>query len=341
MLGIETSCDETAAAVLEGEGPAEAGAIRLRSNVVASQACLHRVFGGVVPEVASRRHVEMIIPTIDRALRDAGLTLGDISSVAATRGPGLVGAILVGLSAAKAIATACKVPFIGLNHTEAHIYANFVEHRDLEPPFLCLVVSGGHSDLVYLRDHGCLELMGRTRDDAAGEAFDKVARALGLGYPGGPAVDEAAKSGNPEAVRFPRAFLEDDSYDFSFSGLKTAVVNHVRRVRATAAELSVPDIAASFQEAVVEVLVEKTMRAARDKGVRTVALAGGVASNSRLRAELARRAAEEGIKALYPSPDLCTDNAAMVACAGYFRLAHGETSSLDLPAVANLELDSN
>lgn len=339
MLGIETSCDETSAAVLEGDGSPDARGIRLRSNVIASQVCLHRQFGGVVPEVASRRHVEAIISTIDRALRDAGIGLAGITSVAATYGPGLVGAILVGLSAAKAIAAARKVPFIGVNHIEAHIYANFIEHRDLTPPFMCLVVSGGHTDLVYLPAHGCYEVMGRTRDDAAGEAFDKVARVLGLGYPGGPAVDEVARSGDPEAVRFPRAFLEDGSYDFSFSGLKTAVVNYVRKAKNGDRALSVADVAASFQEAVVDVLAAKTIKAAKDKQVHTVALAGGVAANSRLREELARRAAEDGIILSYPSPVLCTDNAAMVACAGYFRLARGEKSSLDLPAMPDLDLD--
>ncbi|MFZ5923828.1 MAG: tRNA (adenosine(37)-N6)-threonylcarbamoyltransferase complex transferase subunit TsaD [Bacillota bacterium] len=339
VLGIETSCDETSAAVLEGDGSPDAREMRVRSNVISSQVCLHRQFGGVVPEVASRRHVEAIIPAIDRALRDAGIGLARITSVAATYGPGLVGAILVGLSAAKAIAAARKVPFIGINHIEAHIYANFIEHSDLTPPFVCLVVSGGHTDLVYLPAHGCYEVMGRTRDDAAGEAFDKVARVLGLGYPGGPAVDEVARSGDPEAVRFPRAFLEDGSYDFSFSGLKTAVVNYVRKAKDGSRALSVADVAASFQEAVVDVLAAKTIKAAKDKQVHTVALAGGVAANSRLREELARRAAQDGIILSYPSPVLCTDNAAMVACAGYFRLARGEKSSLDLSAMPDLDLD--
>lgn len=339
VLGIETSCDETSAAVLEGDGSPDARGMRLRSNVIASQVCLHRQFGGVVPEVASRRHVETIIPAIDRALRDAGIGLAAISSVAATYGPGLVGAILVGLSAAKAIAVAQKVPFIGINHIEAHIYANFIEQRDLRPPFVCLVVSGGHTDLVYLLAHGYYEVMGRTRDDAAGEAFDKVARILGLGYPGGPAIDELARSGDPEAVRFPRAFLEDGSYDFSFSGLKTAVANYVRKARDCGRAFCAEDVAASFQEAVVDVLAAKTIKAARDRKVQTAVLAGGVAANSRLRAELARRAAGEGISLSYPSPVLCTDNAAMVACAGYFRLARGERCSLDLPAKPNLDLD--
>ncbi|MBC7083412.1 MAG: tRNA (adenosine(37)-N6)-threonylcarbamoyltransferase complex transferase subunit TsaD [Firmicutes bacterium] len=335
VLGLETSCDETSCAVLEGDGSCEPSALRLRSSVVASQVSLHRRFGGVVPEVASRRHVETIIPVIDQALRDAGLGLSDVTAVAATRGPGLVGAILVGLSAAKAVALARQVPFIGVNHIEAHMYANFIEHPDLRPPFVCLVVSGGHTDLVYLQDHGSYEVMGRTRDDAAGEAFDKVARVLGLGYPGGPAIDAAARSGDPNAVRFPRAFLEEGSYDFSFSGLKTAVVNHVRKVNT-----SLADIAASFQEAVVDVLVEKTIGAAHARGVGTVALAGGVAANSRLRERMSARASEAGLRLVSPSPVLCTDNAAMVACAGYFRLARGERSSLELPAVPDLGLES-
>lgn len=341
VLGIETSCDETSAAVLQGDGSGETSSpgLRLRSSVVASQVCLHTRFGGVVPEVASRRHVETIIPVIDQALRDAGVALSDLTAVAATRGPGLVGAILVGLSAAKTMALALKVPFIGVNHIEAHMYANFIEHPDLRPPFVCLVVSGGHTDLVYLRDHGSYEVMGRTRDDAAGEAFDKVARVLGLGYPGGPAIDNAARGGDPGAVRFPRAFLEEGSYDFSFSGLKTAVVNFVRKAETSGVPLGIADIAAGFQEAVVDVLVKKTVRAALDKHVSTLALAGGVAANSRLREQLARGASEAGLRLVSPSPALCTDNAAMVACAGYFRVARGEASSLDVPAVPDLDLE--
>ena len=339
ILGIETSCDETAVAVLEGTGDPSPSAIKLRSNIIASQIALHRQFGGVVPEVASRCHVETIIPVMDQALSEAGVSLSDITVVAATHGPGLVGAVLVGLSAAKALALAQDIPFVGVNHIEAHMYANFIEHPDLAPPFVCLVVSGGHSDLVYLKDYGDYEVMGRTRDDAAGEAFDKVARTLGLSYPGGPAIDLAAREGDSQAVRFPRAFLEEGSYDFSFSGLKTAVVNYVANARRKEREVFVPDIAASFQEAVVDVLVTKTLRAACEIGVNTVALAGGVAANSRLRQELSRRAIEKGMDVRYPSPILCTDNAAMVACVGYFRLVSGELSSLDLPAVPNLNLE--
>lgn len=339
ILGIETSCDETAVAVLEGTGDPSPSAIKLRSNIIASQIALHRQFGGVVPEVASRCHVETIIPVMDQALSEAGVSLSDITVVAATHGPGLVGAVLVGLSAAKALALAQDIPFVGVNHIEAHMYANFIEHPDLAPPFVCLVVSGGHSDLVYLKDYGDYEVMGRTRDDAAGEAFDKVARTLGLSYPGGPAIDLASGEGDSQAVRFPRAFLEEGSYDFSFSGLKTAVVNYVANARRKEREVFVPDIAASFQEAVVDVLVTKTLRAACEIGVNTVALAGGVAANSRLRQELSRRAIEKGMDVRYPSPILCTDNAAMVACVGYFRLVSGELSSLDLPAVPNLNLE--
>lgn len=339
ILGIETSCDETAVAVLEGTGDPSPSAIKLRSNIIASQIALHRQFGGVVPEVASRCHVETIIPVMDQALSEAGVSLSDITVVAATHGPGLVGAVLVGLSAAKALALAQDIPFVGVNHIEAHMYANFIEHPDLAPPFVCLVVSGGHSDLVYLKDYGDYEVMGRTRDDAAGEAFDKVARTLGLSYPGGPAIDLASREGDSQAVRFPRAFLEEGSYDFSFSGLKTAVVNYVANARRKEREVFVPDIAASFQEAVVDVLVTKTLRAACEIGVNTVALAGGVAANSRLRQELSRRAIEKGMDVRYPSPILCTDNAAMVACVGYFRLVSGELSSLDLPAVPNLNLE--
>lgn len=339
ILGIETSCDETAVAVLEGTGDPSPSAIKLRSNIIASQIALHRQFGGVVPEVASRCHVETIIPVMDQALSEAGVSLSDITVVAATHGPGLVGAVLVGLSAAKALALAQDIPFVGVNHIEAHMYANFIEHPDLAPPFVCLVVSGGHSDLIYLKNYGDYEVMGRTRDDAAGEAFDKVARTLGLSYPGGPAIDLASGEGDSQAVRFPRAFLEEGSYDFSFSGLKTAVVNYVANARRKEREVFVPDIAASFQEAVVDVLVTKTLRAACEIGVNTVALAGGVAANSRLRQELSRRAIEKGMDVRYPSPILCTDNAAMVACVGYFRLVSGELSSLDLPAVPNLHLE--
>ena len=339
ILGIETSCDETAVAVLEGTGDPSPSAIKLRSNIIASQIALHRQFGGVVPEVASRCHVETIIPVMDQALSEAGVSLSDITVVAATHGPGLVGAVLVGLSAAKALALAQDIPFVGVNHIEAHMYANFIEHPDLAPPFVCLVVSGGHSDLIYLKNYGDYEVMGRTRDDAAGEAFDKVARTLGLSYPGGPAIDLASGEGDSQAVRFPRAFLEEGSYDFSFSGLKTAVVNYVANARRKEREVFVPDIAASFQEAVVDVLVTKTLRAACEIGVNTVALAGGVAANSRLRQELSRRAIEKGMDVRYPSPILCTDNAAMVACVGYFRLVSGELSSLDLPAVPNLNLE--
>jgi N6-L-threonylcarbamoyladenine synthase len=339
ILGVETSCDETAVAVLEGTGDPSPSAIKLRSNIIASQIALHRQFGGVVPEVASRCHVETIIPVIDKALSEAGVCLSDITAVAATHGPGLVGAVLVGLSAAKALALAQDIPFIGVNHIEAHMYANFIEHPDLAPPFVCLVVSGGHSDVVYLNDYGDYKVMGRTRDDAAGEAFDKVARTLGLSYPGGPAIDVASREGNSQAVRFPRAFLEEGSYDFSFSGLKTAVVNYVANTRRKEQELFVPDIAASFQEAVVDVLVTKTLRAASEMGVTTVALAGGVAANSRLRQELHMRANEKGMDVRYPSPILCTDNAAMVACVGYFQLVSGKCSSLDLPAVPNLQLE--
>lgn len=339
ILGVETSCDETAVAVLEGTGELSPAAIKLRSNIIASQIELHRQFGGVVPEVASRRHVETIIPVIEKALDEAEVSLSDITAVSATHGPGLVGAVLVGLSAAKALALALEVPFIGVNHIEAHMYANFIEHPDLKPPFVCLVVSGGHSDLVYLNDYGEYRVLGRTRDDAAGEAFDKVARTLGLSYPGGPAIDRISREGNPEAVRFPRAFLEEGSYDFSFSGLKTAVVNYVDASKRKGEELSIPDIAASFQEAVIDVLVTKTLRAASEMDTATVALAGGVAANSRLRQEMHRRAGEKGLDVRYPSPILCTDNAAMVACVGYFQLVSGKCSSLDLPAVPNLQLE--
>ena len=331
ILGIETSCDETSCAVVvEGR--------ELLSNIVASQVDFHRKFGGVVPEVASRKHTELIISVLDEALRAAGVEASGIDVIGVTCGPGLIGSLLVGVSLAKAMSLALDIPLIGVNHIEGHVYANFLEHPDIEPPMVCLVVSGGHSDLLYLPEHGRFELMGRTRDDAAGEAFDKLARVLGLGYPGGPEIDRVAASGDPEALEFPRAYLEEGSYDFSFSGLKTAVINHLRKARERGDEVSVADVAASLQKAIVDVLVDKAIMAALDKGVGVLAVAGGVASNSFLRRELQRRASPVGLKVVYPSPALCTDNAAMVACAAYYRYMRGDVASLELKAIPNLGL---
>lgn len=328
ILGIETSCDETSAAVV-------ADGRRIESNIIASQVDLHRRYGGVVPEIASRKHVELALPVVREALDQAGCGLDALDAVAVTAGPGLVGALLVGLSAAKALAWSRDIPLIGVNHLRGHIYANFLANPDLKFPLLCLIVSGGHSDLVYLEDHLHLRRLGRTRDDAAGEAFDKVARLLGLGYPGGPQVDRLASDGDPEAVAFPRAYLEEGSYDFSFSGLKTAVLNYLQ---GPGPHRSLADVAASFQAAVAEVLVDKTIKAAAETGVRHVLLAGGVAANSALRHRLDRAAAHRGLAVTYPPLELCTDNAAMIAAAGYFLHQAGCRDDWDLNAQATLPL---
>ncbi len=343
VLGIETSCDETAAAVLEVR-PQDSGGrwapftAHLRSNVVASQVDLHARYGGVVPELASRRHLEQLGPVIDEALEAAGIALRDIDGVAVTCGPGLVGALTVGVAHAKALAFAGDRPLIGVNHLEGHIYANVLEHPDLPLPALGLIVSGAHTDLVVMVDHGRYELLGRTRDDAAGEAFDKAARALGLGYPGGPAIDRAAQSGSADRVTLPRPFPDETSYDFSFSGLKTAVLRTVAKRSNTAGPAWVADVAAAFQDTLVEVLVAKTIRAAGTLGVSAVLLAGGVAANSALRARMEGAASSLGIPLYLPPLSLCTDNAGMIAAAGAYHLARGERSSLRLGAYSDLDL---
>ena len=308
ILAIETSCDETSAAVVRNGR-------EVLSNIISSQIDIHKRFGGVVPEVASRKHLENISPVIDEALLSAGVELKDIDAVAATCGPGLVGALLIGLTTAKAIAFSSSLPFIGVNHIEGHIAASYIEHNELEPPFTCLVASGGHSHIVNVIGYTSYEVLGRTRDDAAGEAFDKIARALGLGYPGGPLLDKLAASGNREAIDFPRAFLEEGSYDFSFSGLKSAVLNYLNSKRMKNEEVNPADVAASFQEAVTDVLSAKLIKAALDKKSEYAVLAGGVASNSRLRELLKQRGEQAGIKVIYPSPVLCTDNTAMIGSA--------------------------
>lgn len=332
ILAIETSCDETSAAVVRNGRQA-------LSNIISSQIDIHKKFGGVVPEVASRKHLENISPVIDEALREAGVTLKELDAVAVTYGPGLVGALLIGLSTAKAIAYSNKLPFLGINHIEGHIAANYIGNRELEPPFTCLVASGGHSHIVNVTGYNSYEIMGRTRDDAAGEAFDKIARALGLGYPGGPLIDKLAISGNRDAIHFPRAYLSEDSYDFSFSGLKSAVLNYLNSLKMRGEEINTADIAASFQEAVTDVLSAKLIRAATDKKSKYAVLAGGVASNSRLRELLTQRGAEAGIKVLYPAPILCTDNAAMIGCAAYYRYINGTRSDFTLNAIPNLSLE--
>jgi N6-L-threonylcarbamoyladenine synthase len=322
ILGIETSCDETSAAVVE-IGP-EKGASIL-SNIVASQTDLHSQFGGVVPEVASRRHVELILPTIQTALDKAGSALSDIDCIGVINRPGLIGALIVGVASAKSIAQAAGLPLVAVHHLEAHIYANWLTGAEIEFPVVCLVVSGGHSDLFQMTGHGEYEIIARTRDDAAGEAFDKCARAMGLGYPGGPIIDKLAKNGNPYAVAFPRAKV-GDTLDFSFSGLKTAVIRFVE----DHPEVSLANLAASFQEAVVDVLVDHTFRAAQERGVKQVLLAGGVAANSRLQSAMRARGEELGIALTAPPPVLCTDNAAMAAVAAYYRYEAGEVAGPEL-----------
>ena len=333
-LAIETSCDETSVAVVENGR-------NVLSNTISSQIEIHKRFGGVVPEVASRKHLESINKIIETSLKEASKTLEEIDNIGVVYGPGLVGALLVGISTAKAIAFATNKPLIPVNHIESHIFANFIEHKDLEPPFTCLVVSGGHTHLVYVEDYGKYELLGRTRDDAAGEAFDKVARTLGLEYPGGPIIDKLAKSGNKEAIKFPRTYLEEGTYDFSFSGLKTSVLNYINNCKQKDIEINLEDVAASFQAAVVDVLVEKSVLAAKSKGSNIIAIAGGVASNQGLRDALTKRCEKEGITLKYPSKILCTDNAAMVGCVAYYNFRRGKVAGLDLNAVPNDNIFKN
>jgi len=331
ILGIETSCDETAAAVVD-EGH------KIRSNVIASQAEFHRRFGGVVPELASRKHLERILPVIDEALEDAGTLWEQIDAVAVTEGPGLMGALAVGMAVAKAIALCLGRPFVGVNHLEGHIYANFLEHPEVRFPALALIVSGAHTDLVAMLDHGVYKVLGRTRDDAAGEAFDKIARAMGLGYPGGPAIDRLAHEGDPHAVLLPLPFA-DGGWDFSFSGFKTAAVRALQR--GAASPRFQADLAAAVQRAIVVVLVLKTMRAAEMIRPQSLLLAGGVAANSLLRAEMAHAAHRHGIPLYIPSPQLCTDNAAMIAGAGFYRLARGPSAPMSLTVSSDLALDAH
>ncbi len=330
ILGIESSCDETAAAVtLNGR--------TVLSNVINSQIDIHKRYGGVVPEIASRCHIEAIDTVIDKALTDAKVKLDDLDAIAVTYGPGLVGALLVGVSEAKAIAYAAKKPLIGVHHIKGHIMANLIEHKDLEPPFVCLVASGGHSHIVYVKSYADFEIIAQTRDDAAGEAYDKIARVLGLGYPGGPLIDALAKKGNENAVNFPRVKMSD-SLDFSFSGVKTAVINYMHNAEQKGEKTIPEDIAASFQCAVTDVLCDHTIKAAKIKSCKTITLAGGVASNSELRRKMKEEALRHGIEVLYPSPILCTDNAAMISCAGYYEYLNKNFSDYTLNAVPSLKL---
>lgn len=331
ILAIESSCDETSAAiVINGR--------EVLSNVISSQIEIHEKFGGVVPEVASRKHIEVINAVVEEALEKANMKLNDLDAIGVTYGPGLVGALLVGLQYAKGLAYSLDLPLIGVNHIEGHICANFIEHKDLKPPFVSLVVSGGHTFIVYVKDYGEYEIIGETRDDAAGEAYDKVARAIGLGYPGGPKIDKLSKEGDPDSIAFPRARFHDDTLDFSFSGLKSAVLNYLNKKSMQNEEVNAADVAASFQKAVVEVLTDNAMVTCEKRGIDRIAIAGGVASNSGLRENLINKGNEKGIKILFPSLELCTDNAAMIGSAAYYQWELGNVSTMDLNAKPNLKL---
>lgn len=332
ILGIESSCDETAAAVVKNGR-------EVLSNIINTQIDLHKKYGGVVPEIASRKHIENIDAVVEEALVKAGVTIDNIDAVAVTYGPGLVGALLVGVSFAKGYSYAAHKPLVPVHHIKGHIMANFIAHKELEPPFVCLVASGGHSHIVLVEDYTEFKILGRTRDDAAGEAFDKIARVIGLGYPGGPKVDKLAKEGNPEAVKFPRVRIDKDSLDFSFSGVKTAVINYLHKQEQSGIEVNKADIAASFQAAVTDVLVEHTIEAAEKYKINTIAIAGGVAANSELREKMTREAGKKNISVLFPPPVLCTDNAAMIACAGYYSYLKGITAEQDLNAVPYLSIE--
>ncbi|MDD6332959.1 MAG: tRNA (adenosine(37)-N6)-threonylcarbamoyltransferase complex transferase subunit TsaD [Clostridia bacterium] len=331
ILAIESSCDETAAAVVRNGR-------EVLSNVINTQIAIHTEYGGVVPEIASRKHIENINPVVKMALSDAGVTLDDITAIGVTYGPGLVGALLVGVAEAKAIAFARSKPLVGVHHIEGHISANYVENKELEPPFVSLVVSGGHTHLVKVNDYGEYEIVGKTRDDAAGEAFDKVARAIGLGYPGGPKIDKLAKEGNPDAIEFPRAHVDDAPYDFSFSGIKSAVLNYINSANMHGEEINRADVAASFQKAVVDALVSRAVRLTKESGMDKLAIAGGVASNSALREAVKRECEKNNIRFFSPSPKLCTDNAAMIGAAAYYEYIKGVRHGYDLNAVPNLKL---
>lgn len=332
ILGIESSCDETAASVVKN-------GTEVLSNVINTQIDLHKIYGGVVPEIASRKHIENIDAVIDEALSEAGVTFDDIDAIAVTYGPGLVGALLVGVSSAKALSYALGKPLVPVHHIKGHISANFIAHPDLKPPFVCLVASGGHSHIVNVKSYTDFEVLGRTRDDAAGEAFDKIARVLGLGYPGGPLIDKLSKEGNPSAVAFPRVKMDKDSLDFSFSGVKTAVINYLHKAEQRGEEINKADVAASFQDAVTDALCEHTIEGAKRVGAKTIALAGGVASNSDLREKMTILCEKYGISVVYPPPILCTDNAAMIATAGYYLYNEGVHADLSLNATPSLPLE--
>ncbi len=331
ILGIESSCDETAAAVVKNGR-------EVLSNIISSQIDIHTIYGGVVPEIASRLHIQNINGVIRLALKEAGKTFDDIDAIAVTYGPGLVGALLAGVSEAKALAYALNKPLVGVHHIEGHVAANFIAHPKLKPPFVCLIVSGGHTHLVVVKDYGSFEIIGKTGDDAAGEAFDKVARAVGLGYPGGPKVDKLAREGNPHAIEFPRGEIKGAPYDFTFSGLKSAVLNYINHANMTGEEINKADLCASFQNAVVESLVERTVACAKEYKYDTVAMAGGVSANSALRKAMEEACTSAGLSCCYPDIILCTDNAAMIASAGYYEFINGNIADEYLNAVPNLKL---
>ncbi|WP_308749135.1 tRNA (adenosine(37)-N6)-threonylcarbamoyltransferase complex transferase subunit TsaD [uncultured Anaerococcus sp.] len=330
-LAIETSCDDSSVAILKNER-------EILTNLISSQIDIHALFGGVVPEIASRKHLEAINPLIDKAMDDAGITYSDLDLITVTKGPGLIGSLLVGISAAKALALATGLPLVGANHMKGHICANYLSNKDLKPPFVCLVVSGGHTYLCKINDYNDIEVVGSTRDDAAGESFDKVARKIGLGYPGGPKIDKLAKEGNPQAIDFPRVMLEKGSYDFSFSGLKTAVLNYAHNLEQKGEEINKADLAASFQDAVVDVLVEKSLMLLEETGYKQFAISGGVAANSRLRARMGEELEKRDIKFYYPETILCTDNAAMIAMAGYLDYMDGVRDDTFMKVYPNLDL---
>lgn len=331
ILAIESSCDETAASVVKNGR-------EVLSNIISSQIDLHTLYGGVVPEIASRKHIEKINQVIEEALKEANCSLENIDAIGVTYGPGLVGALLVGVAEAKAMAFAANKPLVGVHHIEGHISANYIENRELEPPYICLVVSGGHTHLVVVNDYGDYQVIGRTRDDAAGEAFDKVARAIELGYPGGPKIDKLAKEGNSEAIKFPRARVEGAPFDFSFSGLKSAVLNHINMCQMKGLEINKADIAASFQASVVDALLDRAMLACKEYNMNKLAIAGGVASNSAIRTAFEAKCKQENIEFYHPSPIFCTDNAAMIGVAAYYEYVKGTRHGWDLNAVPNLKL---
>lgn len=330
-MGIETSCDDSSVAILKNDR-------EVLVNLISSQIDIHALFGGVVPEIASRKHLEAINPLIEKALADTNLSYEDIDLISVTKGPGLMGSLLVGISAAKGLSLATGTPLIGANHMQGHICANYLSNKDLEPPFISLVVSGGHTYLCKVNSYTDYEVIGKTLDDAAGESFDKVARKIGLGYPGGPKIDKLAKEGNKDAIDFPRVMLEKGSYDFSFSGLKTAVLNYAHKLEQRGEEVNKADLAASFQEAVVDVLVDKSMMLLKEAGLKTLAVSGGVAANSRLKERLKEECDKEGIKFYHPSTILCTDNAAMIAMAGYLNYKNGVVDNNFMKVYPNLEL---